>query len=145
MKNNVVQRLYNLVVLVVDMESIKEYASRKNVSYEAVRKQVKRYEKDLEGHITKVGKKQYLDDEAVAFLDDKREKNPIVVIQADKDERIEELERENKLLLVKVAELHEKLEQKSVKIELLQQEKIELLEVKTQKQPGFFARLFGKE
>ena len=85
------------------MEKIGEYAKRHNVTYEAVRQQVVRYKKDLEGHITKKGNAQYLDDEAVKFLDEKRQDNPVVVIQADKDETIERLEREKSNLLIELA------------------------------------------
>lgn len=133
----------NLVVLEREnMITLKEYAKRSNVSYEAVRKQVNRYKLELEGHISKIKKTQYLDEEAVAFLDSKRKDNPVVIVQAEKDERIEQLENENKALLLKVAELQERVIQEKEKVELLQKEKIELLEDK--KQPGLFARLFGK-
>ena len=54
------------------MVSLKEYAKNKGVSYEAVRKQVNRYKDELKGHISKVNRTQYLDEEAVAFLDSKR-------------------------------------------------------------------------
>lgn len=80
------------------MISLKDYAAQKNITYEAVRKSVARYKDELDGHIIKVDRKQYLDDEAVAFLDDKRQKNPVVIIQQDKDEQIEQLRRENNQL-----------------------------------------------
>ena len=54
------------------MISIKDYAKNKGVSYEAVRKQVNRYKDELDGHIHKQNRTQYLDDEAVTFLDSKR-------------------------------------------------------------------------
>lgn len=89
--------------------SLKDYAKQKNISYEAVRQQVVRYKKDLEGHLIKDGRQQFLDEEAVAFLDAKRQKNPVAIIQMDKDEQIENLERENKNLLIKIAEQAEEL------------------------------------
>lgn len=89
--------------------SLKDYAKQKNVSYEAVRQQVVRYKKDLEGHLIKDGRQQFLDEEAVAFLDAKRQKNPVAIIQQDKDETIEALKQENKNLLIKVAEQAEEL------------------------------------
>lgn len=42
------------------MISLKDYAKNKNVSYEAVRKQVNRYKTELEGHIHKVNRTQYM-------------------------------------------------------------------------------------
>ena len=52
--------------------TIKEYASSRGVSYEAVRMQLKRYGQQLDGFIERQGRTQYLTDEAVAFLDSKR-------------------------------------------------------------------------
>ncbi len=83
--------------------SLRDYAAQKNVSYEAVRKQVRRYEAELEGHIIKDGRQQFLDDDAVAFLDAKRQKNPVVVMQRNKDDTLDELRRQKEDLLVKVA------------------------------------------
>ena len=80
------------------MISLKDYAAKHNITYEAVRKSVTRYKDELEGHITKVDRTQFLDDEAEAFLDGKRQKNPVVIIQQDKDEMIDQLHRENELL-----------------------------------------------
>ena len=115
------------------MVSIKEYAKNKGVSYEAVRKQVNRYKDELEGHISKVNRTQYLDEEAVAFLDSKRAENPIIIMERGKDEELQRLEMENKSLLLKVAELQEALLKEKDQVKLLQNEKIEVLEVKNQK------------
>ena len=84
--------------------SLKDYAEQKNVTYEAVRQQVARYKEELEGHIIKDGRQQFLDEEAVAFLDAKRKKNPVVMVQENKDEQIEELDEQVRNLLIKVAE-----------------------------------------
>ena len=70
--------------------SLKAYAEQKRVSYEAVRQQVIRYKKELGNHIIHDGRQQFLDEEAVAFLDEKRQKNPVTVIQQDKNEQIED-------------------------------------------------------
>lgn len=87
--------------------SLKDYAKMKNITYEAVRKSVVRYREELEGHIIVEGKTQYLDEYAVAFLDEKRQKNPVVIIQESKDERIAALEAENAELLRKYAAVAE--------------------------------------
>lgn len=84
--------------------SLKDYAKQNNISYEAVRQQVVRYKDDLAEHIIRDGRQQFLDEEAVAFLDAKRQKNPVAIIQMDKDEQIEALRREKENLLIKVAE-----------------------------------------
>lgn len=83
--------------------SLKDYAAQKNISYEAVRQQVVRYKDELAGHVIRDGRQQFLDEEAVAFLDAKRQKNPVAIIQMDKDEQIEALEEQVKQLLVKTA------------------------------------------
>lgn len=135
------------------MEKIKDYAKRHNVTYEAVRQQVVRYKKDLEGHIIKKKNVQYLDDEAIAFLDEKRQENPVVVIQEDKNETIERLEKENKMLLVKIAELEEESKNLYKRLDACKDEKIAwleeknqlLLEVKTEKEKSIWQRLFRKE
>lgn len=124
------------------MVSIKEYAKNKGCSYEAVRKQVNRYKNDLEGHINKVGRTQYLDDEAVSFLDSKRAGNPVVIMEVGKDDEIKRLQEENKNLLIKIAELQELLLHEKDQVKELQEEKIALLEKseeaateKTEKKP----------
>lgn len=83
--------------------SLKDYAAEKGISYEAVRQQVVRYKDDLEPHIIRDGRQQFLDEEAVAFLDAKRQKNPVAIIQQDKNEQIEDLEEQVKQLLIKTA------------------------------------------
>lgn len=115
------------------MITIKDYAKSYGVSYEAIRKQVNRYKNELDGHILKNGRTQYLDDEAVAFLDSKRAETPVVILGNDKDEEIQRLQNENKALLLKVAQLQEDLLREKDQVKLLQTEKIELLEAKSKK------------
>ena len=80
------------------MMTIAEYAKSRSVSYEAVRKQINRYSIELDGHISKQGRTQYLDAEAEAFLDSKRQKDPVFVLDdrdrvlQEKEQRIAELE-----------------------------------------------------
>ena len=82
------------------MITLKDYAEKHSISYEAVRQQVDRYKDDLQEHISKQGKTRYLDEEAEAFLDAKRATNPIVIIDNSKDDRIEELEGQCEALKV---------------------------------------------
>lgn len=105
------------------MMTLRDYAKKNNISYEAVRKQVVRYQKELAGHLIKDGRQQFLDEEAVAFLDAKRKKNPVAIYQMDKDEQIERLENENKQLLVKLNAVQDAL--------LKEREKTKLLDEKT--------------
>lgn len=89
--------------------SIKDYAKSRKITYEAARQQVKRYEKELQGHIHRQNRTQYLDDYAVDLLDDHRQQNPVVVVNQDRDAELEQLRSENKTLLQQVAMLQDKL------------------------------------
>lgn len=89
--------------------SIKDYAKSRKITYEAARQQVKRYEKELQGHIHWQNRTQYLDDYAVELLDDHRQQNPVVVVNQDRDAELEQLRSENKTLLQQVAMLQDKL------------------------------------
>lgn len=83
--------------------SLKDYAEQKNISYEAVRKQVVRYADELEGHLIKDGRQRYLDAEAVAFLDAKRQKGVVEVVRLDKDKLIEQLKDEKEALSMRLS------------------------------------------
>lgn len=94
------------------MISFKEYADSHRITYESVRKQVKRYKQDLTGHITVQNRKQYLDDYAVEFLNKRRNKNTVTILNAEAEAesvKNEELQAENKQLLYKIAQLQEQL------------------------------------
>ena len=105
--------------------SLKDYAKQNNISYEAVRQQVVRYKDDLGSHIIRDGRQQFLDEEAVAFLDARRQKNPVAIIQMDKDEQIEALRQEREQLLYKIAA-------QADEINTLQRFKIETMEKRQQ-------------
>ena len=87
----------------MSMISIADYAKTRNISYEAARKQVVRYETDLVGHVTKQGRKQYLDDEAVRILDQHREPRPIII--EDRNSELEQALEENAQLKKQLAEM----------------------------------------
>ena len=119
---------FNLTKERINLISIKDYAKKKGVSYEAVRKQVIRYKSDLEGHITKVNRTQFLDDEAVSFLDTKRQENSSVG-NSTKESKITELEEQNKELLLKISSLQDELLKAQEMIKELQDEKINQKEI----------------
>lgn len=109
------------------MVSIAEYAGQKKISYQAVNQQIKRYQKELKGHIRKQGRTRFLDDFAVSFLDERRKENPITIIQDGRNERIEELEQQVSSLTAKVVELQDRLIRSKDTIEQLQADNIKLL------------------
>jgi chromosome segregation ATPase len=98
------------------LTTLKDYAENNGITYEAIRQQVARYREELGDHIVKDGRQQFLDDYAVAFLDDRRAKNPVVVYNASKDEEIERLKAENAQLLRKVAAYADWKAEKAVEI-----------------------------
>ena len=79
------------------MISIKDYAAQHGISYEAARQQISRYSgREVDGfriseHINKVGRTQYLDDDAVDFLNERRSRNPVIVQQEGQSETIERM------------------------------------------------------
>ena len=110
--------------------TLRDYAKTNNISYEAVRQQVVRYKDELGDHIIRDGRQQFLDEEAVAFLDAKRQKNPVAIIQQDKDERIESLKREldiAKNLIIELQDERNKLKDEKYALEA-ENAKIALLE-----------------
>ena len=121
------------------MITIKDYAKQKGVSYEAIRKQIKRYDAELEGHLIKQNRFLMLDDEAVQFLDGKRSENPVIVYEQNKDEELEQLRQENKMLLIQMNTVQDQLGKVQQKLiaemsttKLLTQEKVQSLEYKAQ-------------
>ena len=121
------------------MITIKDYAKQKGVSYEAIRKQIKRYDAELEGHLIKQNRFLMLDDEAVQFLDGKRSENPVIVYEQNKDEELEQLRQENKMLLIQMHTVQDQLGKVQQKLiaemsttKLLTQEKVQYLEYKAQ-------------
>lgn len=120
------------------MISIKDYATEKNISTQAVYKQLKLHNKELNGHIIKVGGKKMLDDYAVDFLSALTADNPVVI--SDRQMK-QELER----LRMREAELLNELNQKNnVIIQLQEQRNALQIECSELKNMTFFQRLFKK-
>lgn len=133
------------------MLSIKEYAEKKGVTYEAIRKQITRYKKELRGKIVVKNRTTFLTDDAVDFLNEHRAGNPVIVYAENKTSEIETLRGENKDLLIKIAEiqserinesarllskideLREKLEHSKDDIARIQSETIKKLEANSRK------------
>lgn len=80
-------------------KTIKELAKELNCSYEAVRKQTKRYAKELQDHIYTQHKTQFLDDYACEFIKSKRMDTPSVISRIEYDEAVEILKEKYTALL----------------------------------------------
>lgn len=88
-------------------KTIRDLAKELNCSYEAVRKQTKRYAKELEEHIYTQHKTQFLDDYACEFIKSKRMDSPSVISRIEYDEAVEILKQKYTELLEKHNELQE--------------------------------------
>lgn len=131
------------------MTTIKEYAKEHDVSYEAVRKQVERYKNELDKHIIRKNRTQYLDDVAVSFLNERRAEKQIIVEDTTTKE-LERLRNENEslrtqqdILKNQIIALQNELIYEKENVKLLQSEKIELLE-SSKNRKGLFQRLFNR-
>ena len=110
--------------------NLKEYSDTRNVSYNAVKKQIQRYKEYLGENIFRQGKNLILNEKAVEFLDSKQ-KCPINVLSPKN--LIEGLKKENNDLKDQVINLQ------NMVIEL-QKNLVNVLSEKTKKRFLFFKR-----
>lgn len=89
------------------MVTIRQLAENSNISYEAARQQVTRYKEELGEHLVYKGKTRFLDEEAVSILQKIKETNPVSMMNAEKDNKIKQLESDKEKLLARVAELED--------------------------------------
>lgn len=106
--------------------TIRQYSLSRGVSYEAVRRQTIRYSKELNGHIHKQGKKNFLDEYAINFLDEHRQPKSIVIANDDKA-----IQQEREQYLQTIDTLRSKIESLQDTIINLQSESRALIEEKT--------------
>lgn len=86
----------------MDLVTLKQFAESQGITYEAVRRQVIRYEEKLSGHIFKQNGVQYLDEDAVTFLKERRRSSPIVLQTMDQKEEIDQLKEQIETLRVQL-------------------------------------------
>ena len=133
--------------------SIGDYAKQKGTSYEAVRKQVSRYKEELEGHVFKEGRTRFLDDYAVDFLEERRNKNPVTILNNNRADELAAAQEEIAELKAKIEYLEKKndmltanLVEKGNRLDAANEKLLALAEAKQEEQPqrkGWFARFFG--
>jgi hypothetical protein len=103
----------------MELMTIKQYAQSQHISYEAIRKQVVAYKHDLQDHIIRKGRTQYLDEYAIEFLTKRRRESPVIVLEQSKDETIADLKDQIDALRVQLmAAQNELLREKDHIIEL---------------------------
>lgn len=116
--------------------TVKQYAESRGVTPEIVRRQIIRYEKELEGHVVIIGRARVLDETAVTILDQHRNRRGTAVDMAEVDPKgeIEELRKTVEDLLGKLnAAQNRIMELQNQQIEL-QKEQITLIEEKSRYQ-----------
>ena len=91
------------------MITVTDYAKKHNISYEAVRKQINRYQDELDGHVYKVNRIKTLDEFAENLLDERRRINPVTVYTTERKDELQRLADQNQVLMQKVMELQDQL------------------------------------
>jgi len=112
----------------MELKTIKQFAEEQHVTYEAIRKQLTRYADDLDGHIVKKNRKQYLDEYAVEFLKEKRRESPLILIKPDDVGMIEELKSQVETLKVQLLSAQNELLKEKDRVIALQDETKKSLE-----------------
>lgn len=112
----------------MEVYTLKDIAEELGVTYEAVRQQVIRYGDDLKGHITKQGKKQFVDEWGLDFLKTKRREYHVIV-EEDK-ETVNALKAEIEALKASLLQAQNELLASKDRVIALQEEVKEGLEAK---------------
>lgn len=102
--------------------TIKEFSRQQGVSYEAIRKQIIAHKDALKGHITKKDRTQYLDEEAVKFLTERRREQPATIGRIENIEEIKKLEEEVRARELLIATLTAQLTDANNNVVKLQEE-----------------------
>ena len=114
----------------MELMTLKQYAESKGISYEAVRKQVNRYQEELKGHIVVKNRTQYIDQWAVDFLSERRRESPIVLVTEDQKEQISQMKEQIETLKAQLLAAQNELLSAKDQIINLQVETRQLLETK---------------
>lgn len=120
--------------------TIKEYAKKAGISYEAARRYINRHREELDGYLYKNGKTQHISEDGVAVLEKIRAVSPVVIQNIEAAEEMERLRHENERLHNVVELLQRELLQEKDRVALIQQEQIKLLTQKeeTPEKGGFW-------
>lgn len=112
------------------MKTVRDYASERGISHQAVYQMMATHKKELEPFIVKRGRTRYLTEKAEEVLDHYRNQSTIVIAQNDNHARIKQLQNEKDALLVQLASVQAKLDNFRDKYEELNVEHIALTEEK---------------
>lgn len=113
--------------------TIRQLAEDQHVTYEAIRRQLSIYRKELEGHIIQKKNMKLLDEYAVNFLRQRRRQSPVVVYNQDRESTIDalkdELIRSKDLVAVLQRQLDDLKDQRRDMIEIETRYKMSLVEM----------------
>ena len=118
----------------MDLMTLKQFADEQGISYEAVRRAVKRHEDKLTGHVIENDGVRYLDEEAVRILKERRRESPIIVQTMDQGEEIRELRAQIESLRAQLMQAQNELLSSKDRIIALQDELKAGIEDKTKYQ-----------
>ena len=118
----------------MDLMTLKQFAEDQGISYEAVRRAVKRHEDKLTGHVIENDGVRYLDEEAVRILKERRRESPIIVQTMDQGEEIRELRAQIESLRAQLMQAQNELLSSKDRIIALQDEVKAGIEDKTKYQ-----------
>lgn len=112
------------------MQTIKEYALRHKISYEAARQQVNRHADELGQNIVKIGRTRYLTDEGVAILEGRRSQNTATAKRDETQAELQNLSYQYNMIVQKLMETQEQFIREQAKNAELQAQIIDMLETK---------------
>lgn len=97
--------------------TIAEFAQTRNISYESARQRVNRYKDQLKGHIVRTTHGFEIDDFAVQYLDERRERSmQNRQVQIVSTNELKRLQLENETLKQEIQDLKEKLQKVGAEI-----------------------------
>ena len=108
----------------------KNLQKKHSISYEAVRKQVLRYQDQLGDHVIRYGRQQCLDEWAVEFLEKHRRENPVTAVREDQNDALQQLQEENNRLKNEILKLQSEIIADKEQLSKLQMDNTNLLEAK---------------
>lgn len=104
--------------------SLVQYCDNNKVSYEAIRRQIARYKKELEGHVSTQNRTRYLDEYAQDFLDQHRRVQSLILKEDTR--ALDDLRKGKELAELQLIECQNKLAESQSRVSALLEKIAEL-------------------
>lgn len=114
----------------LNMKTVRDYASERGISHQAVYQMMATHKNELEPFIVKHGRTRYLTEKAEEVLDHYRNQSTIVIAQTDNQARMEQLQNEKDALFVQLTSVQAKFDKFRDQYEELNKKHIALTEEK---------------